>query len=83
MFICRAANSALFAIQRLALNHGMTLRHDSEFNHWRRRAQRGARDIVVAVALTVFAAGLIGIAWLGNNRGSQSQIGPSAEVKPH
>jgi hypothetical protein len=59
----------------------MTLRHDSEFNDWRRRAQRGARDIVVAVALTVIAVGLIGVAWLGNNRDAEQRIGPSAEVK--
>jgi hypothetical protein len=82
VFICRAANGALFGTPRVSLNSPMTLRHDSEFNDWRRRAQRGARDIVVAVALTVIAVGLIGVAWLGNNRAVEPRIGPSAEVKP-
>lgn len=37
---------------------------------------------MVAVVLTIFAVGLIGVAWLGNNRATESRIGPSAEVKP-
>lgn len=82
VFICRAANGALFAAPGLPLNYRMTLRKDSELNDWRRRAQRGVRDIVVAVTLTIVAVGLIGIAWLGNNRSGESRIGPSAEVKP-
>ena len=59
----------------------MTLRPDSELNDWRRRAQRGVRDIAVAVALTVTAVSLIGVAWLGKQRMAEPRIGPSAEVK--
>ena len=81
MFICRAANGALFGDPFASLNAHMKLRSDSETNEWRRRAQRGARDIVVAVALTVTAVGLIGVAWLGKHRPAEPGIGPSAEVK--
>lgn len=60
----------------------MTLRHGSDFNDWRRRAQRGARDIAVAVALTVTAAGLIGVAWLGKHRPADQRVGVSNEITP-
>jgi len=81
VFFCRAANRALFAGRRVALNSMMTLRHDSDPGDWRRRAQRGARDIVVAVALTVSAVALIGVAWLGNHQTADPGVGPSAEVQ--
>ncbi|MGE0698480.1 MAG: hypothetical protein AB7O57_05235 [Hyphomicrobiaceae bacterium] len=58
----------------------MKTRRDIELGDWRRRAQRGARDIAVAVALTVTAAALIGVAWLGNTRSDDRSIGPSAGV---
>ena len=80
VFFCRAANGALFAEVSRALNRDMTLRNDSEASEWRRRAQRGARDIVVAVALTITAVALIGLAWLGNHRSGDGVVGPSAEV---
>jgi hypothetical protein len=59
----------------------MTLRHDSDLGDWRRRAQRGVRDIVVAVALTISAVALIGVAWLGNYHSADPGVGPSAEVQ--
>ena len=64
-----------------SLNALMKPRSDSDLNDWRRRAQRGARDIAVAVALTVTAVSLIGVAWLGKHRSVEPGIGPSAEVK--
>ena len=82
MFFCRAANRALFGPAELKLNRGMKQQHDSDLSEWRRRAQLGAHDIVVAVALTVMAVGLIGVAWLGNHRTGDARIGPSAEVSP-
>jgi len=80
VFFCRAANGALFDRPRPALNKTMTLRHDSEPNDWRRRAQQGVRDIAVAVALTVTAVALIGVAWLGNHRPDAGRVDHSAEV---
>jgi len=80
VFFCRAANGALFGRSPVTLNPVMTSRHDSELSEWRRRAQRGARDIAVAVALTVTAVALIGVAWLGNHRSAGPGVGSSAEV---
>jgi hypothetical protein len=56
----------------------MGYRHDSELGDWRRRAQRGSRDIAVAVTLTVLAVGLLGAAWLG--KASRQQADPIASA---
>ncbi len=54
----------------------MTSQDDSELGDWRRRAQRGSRDILVAAMLTVLAVGLLALAWLGN--GSRRAAEPMA-----
>lgn len=60
---------------------GMTYQHDSDLEDWRRRAQRGSRDIAVAVVLTVMAVALIGVAWLGNaGRHAGEPLSVSAEA---
>ncbi len=61
---------------------GMTTRHDTEMTEWRRRAQHGSRDIAIAVVLTVMAAALIGVAWLGHERPVDDAIGPAAGMSP-
>jgi len=79
-FFCRAANRALSVETAVALNADMSLRDEIDSGELRRRAQRGARDIMCAVMLTVAAVVLIGVAWLGNHRGGDMRMGPSAEV---
>jgi len=80
VFFCRAANGALSGDELVTLNSSMSSWHEFDSGSWRRRAQRGARDIMFAVALTVTAVVLIGVAWLGNSRGSDARLGPSAEI---
>jgi hypothetical protein len=80
VFFCRAANGALSGDDLVTLNSGMSPWHDFDSGNWRRRAQRGARDILFAVALTVTAVVLIGVAWLGNSHGRDAPLGPSAEI---
>jgi hypothetical protein len=80
VFFCRAANGALSTETAVTLNAGMSMWHDFDSGNWRRRAQRGARDIMFAVALTVTAVVLIGVAWLGNNRADDSRMGSPAEI---
>lgn len=72
VFLCRAANGALSADASVTLNSRMSPLRDFESSDWRRRAQRGARDIMFAVILTVTAVVLIGVAWLGNHRSSDA-----------
>jgi len=81
VFFCRAANGALSDEPAVTLNPDMSPWRDIDSNDWRRRAQRGARDIVVAVALTVTAVVLIGVAWLGSHRNGEPGLGPSAEIR--
>ncbi len=82
VFFCRAANRALSPEAAVTLNPDMSPhREDYDSGEWRRRAQRGARDIVFAVALTITAVVLIGVAWLGNHGGTDPRIGPAAEMK--
>lgn len=80
VFFCRAANGALSGKAAVTLNSDMSPWRDFDSGDWRRRAQRGARDIMFAVALTVTAVVLIGVAWLGNHRGNDPRLGPSAEI---
>lgn len=80
MFFCRAANGALVAARSVTINDRMRTRSDSSLSEYRRRAQRGTRDIAIAVALTLASVALIGLAWLGNSAPSQQAIGPSAGI---
>jgi hypothetical protein len=80
VFFCRAANGALSTEAAVTLNADMSPWHNFDTSDWRRRAQRGARDIMFAVALTVTAVFLIGVAWLGNNRAGDAGMGSSAEI---
>jgi hypothetical protein len=78
VFFCRAANSALFASPQRAFNRCMDLQRDSDLSDWRRRVRGGARDIAFAVALTIIAAGLIGVAWLGSAGAPDQRLGASS-----
>jgi hypothetical protein len=80
VFFCRAANGALSGGAPVTLNPDMSLRHEFDSREWRRRAQRGAGDIAFAVALTVTAVVLIGVAWLGNQRAGDARLGPPTEI---
>jgi hypothetical protein len=66
VFFCRAAKRTLEPVGHAPFNRTMTWHHDSDLGDWRRRAQRGSRDILVAAMLTVLAVGLLTLAWLGN-----------------
>lgn len=61
----------------------MRTRSDTSLSEYRRRAQRGTRDIAMAVALTLASVALIGLAWLGNTAPSEKAIGPSAGMARH
>jgi len=80
VFFCRAANGALSTETAVTLNTVMAPWHNFSSGNWRQRVQRGARDIMFAVALTVTAVVLIGVAWLGNNRAGDSGMGSPAEI---
>ncbi|MGE0767262.1 MAG: hypothetical protein AB7L90_12420 [Hyphomicrobiaceae bacterium] len=80
VFFCRAANGALSERAGATLNPGMSPWRNFDSGKWRRRVHRGARDIMFAVALTVTAVVLIGVAWLGNNRGDDATFGSSTEL---
>jgi hypothetical protein len=68
VFFCRAAKRTLETGTATPLNQGMATRSDSDLGDWRRRAQRGSRDIVVAVTLTILTVSLLTFAWLGNGQ---------------
>jgi len=80
VFFCRAANGALSEDASVTLNPDMSPWREFNSETWRRRAQRGARDIMFAVALTVTALVMIGVAWLGNHHRSDVGMGPSAGI---